>query len=670
MIRLVKFTSLIILSFFAILYVYTQTQSIFGGDAGDLVTAAYTRGVAHPPGYPLYTFIGYVLSHFLPFGTVAWRVGLMSSVSLSLALTILFIYISKITKSTLSGIVGVTTLGLSYLYWLYAIVPEVFALHILFLVLQMFVLNIWTQSHSKWSVTAFIFLFVLSLSHHHIILFMTPAYIYALRNQKKYLLQVIKTNKRAMVLSVAIALLPLLWLAISMNSHSIYTWQDTLTLENMFKMLTRATYGSFSAATIVVESPFARIMGVYAYFVVLIEDITIPAFALCVAGAIYEYIKNKRQFFFHAIAFICTGPLYFFYAGYIITNSFTIATFERFLMPSYIFVGIWISIGVVALFNGFDHLTAYIRLKTQTTSVMSYRPLIFAVCMLVPVNLFIINYPKMSVLRADMTAEKLAMNILDTADKNSIVLLSNDNDIFNASYIRYASGYRNDLVVANRTHVITSRRTKNIARQYPDVKFPNPDDKKFSEKLVSLNSGTRAIYTNEPFPVSSDSAWIREGVLYKLYKKDSLPPIDKLLKKNDDLWASYADPLDGSLGEYRHLMLATNLLIYRMHRYNTGEYFFAARDFAGAERHYVAALRYDENDVKVHQKLALARIEQHKCNQAEKVLSYAFEKFPKAKETALIYVKLYTECIENEKEAMKWKDAYDAMQKTSEQKLE
>ncbi len=37
-----------------------QSRQIVGGDSGDLITAAYLFGVPHPPGYPLYTFLGWL----------------------------------------------------------------------------------------------------------------------------------------------------------------------------------------------------------------------------------------------------------------------------------------------------------------------------------------------------------------------------------------------------------------------------------------------------------------------------------------------------------------------------------------------------------------------------------------------------------------------------------
>src|SRR3989338_6300638 len=128
--NLSRYIPIIIFIFWVIYYTYFQTSSIYGGDAGDLVTAAYVRGVAHPPGYPLYTFIARLLTK-LPFYTVAWRVSLLSSIPAALALGLFFQIAYKLLKQYSVALIATCFLGFSYLYWLYAVVPEVFGLHVL-----------------------------------------------------------------------------------------------------------------------------------------------------------------------------------------------------------------------------------------------------------------------------------------------------------------------------------------------------------------------------------------------------------------------------------------------------------------------------------------------------------------------------------------------------------
>src|SRR5262250_219753 len=81
-----------------ILYFLTAARDIVVGDSPELITAAVTLGVAHAPGYPLFTMLGHLFS-LLPFGSVPSRVNLLS-VTCD-ALTIGFVYFSafRLTKS-------------------------------------------------------------------------------------------------------------------------------------------------------------------------------------------------------------------------------------------------------------------------------------------------------------------------------------------------------------------------------------------------------------------------------------------------------------------------------------------------------------------------------------------------------------------------------------------
>ena len=61
------------------IYVLTMHPSVSGGDNGELLGCACELGVAHPPGYPTFTMLGHAFVRFLPFGSPAFRVGVMSA---------------------------------------------------------------------------------------------------------------------------------------------------------------------------------------------------------------------------------------------------------------------------------------------------------------------------------------------------------------------------------------------------------------------------------------------------------------------------------------------------------------------------------------------------------------------------------------------------------------
>jgi len=68
-----------------VLHVATLAPSVMGGDGGELVSAALTGGVPHPPGYPLLALLARAFAA-LPLGpSPAWRVNLLSAVSTAAA---------------------------------------------------------------------------------------------------------------------------------------------------------------------------------------------------------------------------------------------------------------------------------------------------------------------------------------------------------------------------------------------------------------------------------------------------------------------------------------------------------------------------------------------------------------------------------------------------------
>ena len=65
-------------------YVATLAPTVFLIDSGTLTTAAWSRGSAHPPGFPLFLMLTH-LATLLPAGSVAWRANLASAFFAALA---------------------------------------------------------------------------------------------------------------------------------------------------------------------------------------------------------------------------------------------------------------------------------------------------------------------------------------------------------------------------------------------------------------------------------------------------------------------------------------------------------------------------------------------------------------------------------------------------------
>lgn len=129
-------------------YAFTLASDITwanrGADGGDLITAAATGGVPHPPGYPTYLLLAR-LFQYIPIGTLAFRTNLLSAVCGLLSAVI----VADLTRRSCTGTERIRTLagllaglgfGFSPLLWSQAVITEVYTLHALFVALILWVM--------------------------------------------------------------------------------------------------------------------------------------------------------------------------------------------------------------------------------------------------------------------------------------------------------------------------------------------------------------------------------------------------------------------------------------------------------------------------------------------------------------------------------------------------
>ncbi|MGB8908526.1 MAG: DUF2723 domain-containing protein [Candidatus Cybelea sp.] len=67
----------------AIVYFASASPEPASWDTAELQGVPYILGISHPTGFPFYVLAGYVWSHAIAFGTVAWRMNAMSGVAVA-----------------------------------------------------------------------------------------------------------------------------------------------------------------------------------------------------------------------------------------------------------------------------------------------------------------------------------------------------------------------------------------------------------------------------------------------------------------------------------------------------------------------------------------------------------------------------------------------------------
>ena len=329
-------------------YVLTLSRSVYFGDSGEFIAVAKTLGIAHPPGYPLYTMLAHLFT-YLPFGNLAFRVNLFSAVTSSLTVVVVYFICLKLTKNWLASASASLFLAFSYLFWLYSLVADTRSLSNLFTALIiLFCLELIENPKNTKAFWLFAFILGLSLSTHPSIIFIAPALIFPAVQIAKVRFPSIKTLVVALCLFI-FGLLPYVYLPIRASSDPLLNWGDPDTLQKFLNVIFRKDYGSspLGAGT----SFFHLRPDILSFFLSsLMRNFTLLGVALSILGILTSLIFKKHAWFL-LISFIFLGPILInTYLKVPITGDIeTQAVSEEFFITSFMILSFWISLGISQL---------------------------------------------------------------------------------------------------------------------------------------------------------------------------------------------------------------------------------------------------------------------------------------------------------------------------------
>lgn len=182
-----------------IIYLYTAAPSMLLLDAGDLIAAAKTFGVSNPP-VPLYI----LLAHFftiIPFGSIIFRLQLLSALLAVITLWVIYNLIVKIlkiantekkapvctkTQSIYTALFSTISLAFSYAFWTQAQNTERFILVCLIEVIVLYLTIIIFTKKSAFSLTLLLCLLVgFSTGSDPVVISFFPSILFLLWSKRK-----------------------------------------------------------------------------------------------------------------------------------------------------------------------------------------------------------------------------------------------------------------------------------------------------------------------------------------------------------------------------------------------------------------------------------------------------------------------------------------------------
>ncbi len=317
-------------------------------DSGELAVACSTLGIAHPPGYPLYTLLGRLFCILHP-GEVIQAVsflsvvcGIGSAIFFFLTCLILFGSLRPGNRKSSLTLVAAATSGMLLLYspqvWILSVTNEVYALHLLFLSAITFLVTRarFTPGRSDIRIFALIAYIVgLSFCNHSSTVFVAAAimlWVIADRNLRRQFSRLATTA--AIMLPIAIS--AYLYLPIRASQSPLLNWGNPSTFENFIRHASGWQYRTW-----MFNKPFdEHISSMFDLIRMTVTEFPIALIIPALFGLIHLF---RRDRILSACLLVILALNIVFAAGY------TIPEIDTYLLPMIFIYALFCAVGIAAL---------------------------------------------------------------------------------------------------------------------------------------------------------------------------------------------------------------------------------------------------------------------------------------------------------------------------------
>ena len=410
-------------------YIWTLAPTVTGEDSGELIAAAFTLGIPHPPGYPLWCLLAKGFIQFLPYGEIAWRVNLMSAVFASLTVYIVGLIVLHLTRSRLAAFGGPMALAFSLEFWEQSVIAEVYTLNAFFVALCVYLLLRWSRGFDKRLLYAFALVYGLSLTNHATMLLFLPVFLlYILILDKDSLGR--GRQYAVMIGLCALGLSVYLYLPIRSLADPAMDWGDPGSWRGLRDVLLRTQY-----AHMITENPrtFERFaMQTWTFGKLYTWEFTPWVGVLAILGCVRLWRQEKA-------------------ACLLLLSSFAVLTLGAILIPNFPLEHHWIWMNTPFWIPAYLIAAVFIGVTIATFAQVSSLPRAVAPVLVgIIVASPFLTHLKHNNMGRSFFARDYAANLLETMETDAIYYGSGDHTVFPLLYLQIVEGRRPDVVVFNK----------------------------------------------------------------------------------------------------------------------------------------------------------------------------------------------------------------------------
>jgi hypothetical protein len=482
-----------------VVYLVTLAPGVYGYDSAELATGAYTLGIVHPTGYPLY-LLATRLIMFLPAGSIAFRANLASAAFGAGAVFLLASLAKRITGSNLASLFGGLVLAFGITFWRLSVVAEVYTLHVFLLALALVLAQKAVATRGQVWLFAMALTYGLSLSNHVSGALYAPVFILVVTRvlpRRQWL-----THGPLIAATAAAGLIPYIYLPLraaaqpELDYVRDYYGVNLGTLGGLFWMVSGQAYRFFAFSYS--AGDYLREVGAFGGF--LWRNFTGVGIVLGAVGCVV--LSRRKGVVPIGLGWVFVSTVLFF-SGYGVSDKNTM------FLPAYLVWAVWISVGVLA------------SLEWASKPGRAWRPapriakaLVGTVAVALVTTTVGLNWRQ-----ADMShsteVEALARRTLAAVEPDAVVLGSWSTAVV-LEYLQQVEGLRPDVTVFN-----TSR--FEVAEYYRLWKAEVPYEQAVEEIFAIERAFVRMVYDKRPvYGIGYDRGLARDyeyrpvGTLFRL----------------------------------------------------------------------------------------------------------------------------------------------------------
>lgn len=470
----------------AIVYTLSAARHITGGDSGELATVLAQHGIAHPPGYPLWSILSSAF-RLLPGVSPAHAGALMSAVCGALSTRLFMVAARRFGAGAFGAAMGGVLLAFSPLMWRLSTETEVFALHAV-TATAILVASSRGGAITRGQAILLGVAFGLGLSNHHTTILLAPLALARLANgatgwQERFFFGAYAA------IGVVIGLAPYGVLLVP-APEGAWSWGRIGNVDELLHHVLRADYGTFRLAAS--EHERESVEHVSAWIGHLVGTMPIAAAAGAFGGgsitvrAIREraqHPERARGLIGLVLSLALAGPLFIGLFNIPLSGVGPRVVERFYLLPDILLT----LLAAVALGPICERLEA----RSPWANVLS--------CTMA-VAIFEIPIAHAEVIRdRSDVLERYADDVLSTVPARAIVITHGDHQLGSLVYARHGLGKRSDVTIVGAKLLLADWHRERVARAI-GVELPEPRDHTlaFVPTLAAMLSTDREVYMTEP----------------------------------------------------------------------------------------------------------------------------------------------------------------------------